>query len=93
MVRTTSIALVLAVFVSALRVEAQTSAAERELSAPPVALHHAPLSVAAAADPLRVVAALDHPELVRRVFLVYGAPRAGWLRASSGAASKFPTWR
>jgi hypothetical protein len=53
-------------------------------------LHHAPVSVAEAHQPLSIRAEIDHPELVRRVLLVYrigdepGFRAIEFLRASDG---------
>lgn len=56
-------------------------------SAPHV--HHAPVSVAPAHEPLRIRADIEHPELVRRALVVYRTPdgklhEVEFLRASEG---------
>jgi len=54
------------------------------------ALHHAPVSVARAGAPIAIVAAIDHPELVKSAFVVYRVGLAAevhevpFLRASLG---------
>ncbi|HEX9297605.1 MAG TPA: hypothetical protein VF881_17305 [Polyangiaceae bacterium] len=59
---------------------------------PPIeaTLHHAPVSVATAGEPLTIVASIDHPELVSRAFVVYRTEgdradkQVAFLRASYG---------
>ena len=57
------------------------SFAEERVSAP--RLHHAPVSVRTAHEPLTVTAEIDHPELVKRAILVFrSAPSAAYTELS-----------
>jgi hypothetical protein len=68
---------------------ASTARAENTPSAEP-ALHHAPVAVAKAGEQLTILAAIDHPEMVKTAYVVYRIGEASdvhevaFLRAAQG---------
>jgi hypothetical protein len=93
MVKRTLFAIGLAALQAAALLLAPTTTSAQAPPTPPStepAIHHAPVSVAKAGEQLTILAAIDHPEMVRSAFVVYrigGAPdvhEVRFLRAAQG---------
>lgn len=59
---------------------APTATAPADATKPAPKLHHSPLTSVAAREPLLVTAQIEHPELVRRAYLVYRTEQSAGLQ-------------